>query len=285
MPLKNSIYPFILCYMMMVMMGCDSKKFLDDDIFPFPGPQMICFGNFGNNQPISVTIQLSKHPLDTTAFSSYEEAKVDLWVNGLFSENLIFSEGKYISPNQTIPQTGDNYVIKASAPDLLDIESGPVQLPAPPDVNTISLEKLETERQYLLSVAIADPDTAGNFYSFDTNHYFEGNFIARSSGAENRFDIKEFTTDVDFNGSIFTRELLAFSPLFRFGPDGVPSPEPTDEVRIKVYHLSQEYNFARDNKSVELGGLFPNESTYYSNIKGGFGLIGTYWVVERAAFF
>lgn len=271
---------YLLLFLLMVT-GC-GDQFLDDDVFPFKGAEMICLGDWNNEAPISVQIFLSKHPLDTSEFKPFEVADVKLFENGNFKESLIYNNGVYISQTNLIPIYGHEYHIEATAENIPSIFSNPVKLPDLVEIDTFELLDLGAS-DFELNITLDDPDSLGNNYAFNKNYYYEGVYLQQNNREENRkFSRATLIKDTEPNNGYIKKAFRFSNPLYLFS-NGNPMPEllPLDEIGIRVFTISNEYIKSFKNESFEFDGFFPNESAYYTNINGGYGLIGTYQVKDN----
>jgi hypothetical protein len=264
--------------------SCEQTRLLEKDIFPYEGPRIVCYGNIGNDRPIGVSLFLTLHPLDTATATPLQEAEVKLYVDGAFHEELVFQEGTYVSPSGLIPQPGRTYHFTVQAPDLPGIGTLPVQLPDPPVIEGYSLHYESDSVKMSIELTIADPPEEGHYYSFSRNMYRAGLYIdAGGNLPEDRLPVfGGLLSDRLFNGASF-QQVLYFNRVILIYENSIPVTSiAADEIRVKVYSVSEHYERYFDSlpESGDFGGFLPPERAVYSNVQGGYGVVGAYAVSE-----
>ena len=215
-------------------------------------------------------------------------------------------------PPYLLPQTGINYTLKATAPNLPPVEAS-MTIPNPVPIQSVTVGNLTTidnqsyypiditfqdltnsnneSNYYFLSVRqyinpIIDPNTGIATDTIETCNCFytrkgvfnQNDFIFDLNGSELiRLDGREPFTNQLFAGKQHSLQIFVpFNSYFYINGD---EEIPTSKVTITLGSQNKERYFYRESRGLQNqteNNPFAEPVTVYNNVEGGFGIFGGY---------
>jgi len=258
-------------FLVHLLAACELAREFDGELFPFEGPKLACFAVFSNDQPIQVFIFSTVHPLDTSRARPVAGAEVDLYVDGSFRERLAFSAGRFESPSGRQAEPGRRYHFTARAAGFPDAWSEPVSLPDAPRPEIIAWGYAADSSRVWATLDIAAAQAEGFAFGLLGRGYRDSVLIRDMLSL--RFDTEAVPIGADA-----IRQTVSMPRSITVFRDFVPSDTIIlDKIEIRAALLSDHWErFNASRPDSDLGGFFPPEDRLYSNISGGYGVVGAY---------
>ena len=251
--------------------ACELAREFDGDLFPFEGPRLACFAVFSNDQPIQVFIFSTVHPLDTSRARPVAGAEVDLYVDGSFRERLVFSEDRFESPSGQQAEPGRSYHFSARAAGFPDAWSEPVGLSDAPQPEIREWGYSADSSRVWATLDIAAVQAEGFAFGLLGRGYRDSMLIRDRLPLQLEAEAVPIGADAIRQTVSMPRRIIVFR-------DFVPSDTIIlDKIEIRAALLSDHWErFDASRPDSDLGGFFPPEDQLYSNITGGYGVVGAY---------
>jgi len=258
-------------------------------------PQLVVNGLLNPNDRVSVLVTrtspiLEIHPKDL----SINNASVSLYREGVFLENLSYTqEGTYLASASIKPQILKSYHFLVSAPGFETVETIPEKVPKAVKLKSFTFDNdgLEAVNHGMTAGVFTwnfDQDPAKeNFYGIDIVPFKPGNEASSSLKWFPDFD-EEFGS---ICGIISGRIALSFpgtclrgsgSETVRVANETTYStqdgPTPFEYLEVTLYNISPSY-YAYMKSIIQAEGLelaFSTPDTLFTNVQGGYGLIGSF---------
>ncbi|RMG19535.1 MAG: DUF4249 domain-containing protein [Bacteroidetes bacterium] len=260
---------------------------------PYPGDQLVVYGLLTPDEAVRIRLThtvapLGSHPKDL----SVAGAEVKLYENAHPLETLEYAQnGIYRSPSGFRPQTGQLYSLTIRAAGFPELSTDAIEIPSQIPIDSYNLvdsalialnEGLSAAQ---LNISFTDP-AAVNYYELVvetclnmTDCEVGGNqWLLDIPETEQQrcgfaWDRNLYFKDICINDTPFTLKLgLETSTFTRSGPMKFK------QVLIELRHINRSYyEYLKTHLQPEDFELaFTEPQLLYSNVKGGYGMLGAY---------
>ena len=277
-----------------------------DMIIPDNGRKLVVNSMIANDSLISVNVSQSLYILDNDEMTYKDNAKVSLFGDGVFIEELNpYGFGNYLS--EINAQSGVNYKIEVESDTLGNVWAecnipDAVQIL---EINSDSVYNAEWETyETQLRVKFKDDGTQANYYMVQVEQQTDYEYYDENTGEwiveSYRYQIYIKSDDLaveatlsDYNGLLFSDDLFNGSTYeIRFTVEDYGYFDGDDinstETVVNLYSLDRELYLYQ--KSYEMhrnarDDFFSEPVQVYNNINGGFGIFGGYSIASYAVEF
>jgi hypothetical protein len=298
----------IALFAILLLASCEKDIIVD---VPPQTTKLVVYGISSTNTPFRVYISKTAGILQNTTPDSYQvtNAFVQLYENNVLKDTLVYdaSTRNYAVKRNTRAVAGNTYLLKASAPNITEVEAETV---TPKAITIQSITRRANARtdangQQLdeLKITFTDDAATANYYvvKIQAPHYNGGGNMAygpiycmhssdkdieRRNNAdptdfENCIDGEFFMTDKNFNGR--TKELLLFVQHYNLDPVINPMNNrlyrPVVELNsVTAHHYKYRKSFDAYTDSED--NPFSEPVLVYTNVKNGYGVFSTYSMVK-----
>lgn len=259
-------YKIIALFFIPLLQSCEQNKEIDFDI-PFEGEKIVLYGYITpdtfpyievlKTQPvIQETPDYEPEPENVIALLYEEDILIDTFVLP-FPESAI-----WIAPHTVIKPNLD-YRISVESEEL-EVLSEPVQTPEKVIIDSLAYEFAADSSEIFMQVFLTDPNPQKeNYYFVNYTKFKNGEKLNRNPLA--------------FRSSLSDTE-LEISPNSLIREESIVD---ADEIVIKLYHVSEEfvlfYDRAYGNED-QLGNQHSTQLPPWTNVNGGYGVVGSYQV-------
>jgi len=294
------------------LMSCENDFVIENDEYI---NKIVVNSVFSNTGILSAEITKTFSPYKSVNVAELSSAKVSLFKDGTFIEDLTYSKtphdslGKFVST--TIPEQGRRYSIKVTDPEL-GTATSESSVPAPFGVSDLSavwikwgeynttsmrynfkftLHDRETTDYYYLTIAFPvmkkDEETGlWHFYAYQYCQIETGDLPLHQLYLRNGFLFE----DKAFNNTNHVVSGTATAYREPFGDFDFEWPADTNKIKVDSLHLhitvrkltKELYTFYSSHATVlkNENNVYSEPTPIYSNIKNGVGVFGGEFVIE-----
>jgi Domain of unknown function (DUF4249) len=290
--------------------ACREKEIEYD--LPFEGEKLVVIGILNPDEPFIIKVSHTWSSTGIVPKNTFvSDAIVNILEDGKLKERLAFDkEGSYVSNKNTKPLLGHKYSVEVSSPKYSKVSSEQVQVPnnkasfTYEQIPDISYKYNKDDPRDQINVVLQDDPSKPTFYAinFELSRSKSDNDSLRYGGGIVFYldDDGEFTTNKEcsFRQSIDNDKksatLQIFSnqcftntkPIFHFAVDKAYATgyvnykkvyKKIENPTLNVYQFDKgyfEYLKLKDQPDGLFERAFTEPHTTYTNIKGGYGIIG-----------
>lgn len=293
-------YTFLLSFISLAIVACE--KVIDLDV-PYEKPSLVVNGFLNPDSSISVHLSKSQFVLDNGELKPVADASIRLFQG---EEELGFmghqGSGIYRMEEQK-PKVGSTYTLRVDAKGFepVEVEERAMSKITPTIIEIDTIRKQEggdmwsyEYLEYTIDLKISDPANSQNFYLFKVFEKISGSyqpdpneepvFYEHLSPLELEspdpmlesfcnFGCGLVLTDEYFDGKDYRIKLAAHVNI----NSGGPNREEERQLTLGMYHISEAtylyYKTLEVNRNTE-GDPFAEPAKVFSNVVGGFGILG-----------
>lgn len=259
-----------------------------------PPVRLVVAGLLTAGEPVSIRVTRVGEPFAPDSAAWIRDASVAAYQNDSLVGHLRYlSDATYaLADSSLVPQPGDLWQFSVSAPGFPDALSQPEQIPMLPQLVSAAFEDSVfvptspgVPYQGVLTLSIADPPGIANHYRLalqvsrnDTLIDSNWLFLPIAEGHEACKWLGMALSDICFDGELYPLSVRANGSLPSQG--GYLA---ADSVIIRLEAISRAYfEYISQPDPLPIEQIFSQPDPPFSNVQGGYGIIGSRSAIRRA---
>ena len=262
---------FILMYC-----SCSRYKSINYEI-PFEGKKLVFYGFIGPDKPLEAQLLQNDSILTNPPNFSIDTATVVLYKNDVAVDTLV-KKGALFKSN-AFAKAGEVYHINAWNGKENKITSHKVQVPDKVTIDDFKYTMLQDSSIISASFNYSDLLDELNYYNISIEHYKEGKRLLHVTekpfeAFQNVLSDKELEGNKGMFSEEIERTVYAYDSTIQWS-----ALQKSDKIIIKLYHVTEsvyQYYEWLHNSSNNLGDPYSQSLPVWTNIEGGYGVLGAY---------